>query len=230
MSDFYGIANSVMTVKELLNRKYFRLWMMLAGLGISLAGFTEIVEDAFPDFIHLEKEWKIFDSSISSLVTQLRSPVLTQAMTDITALGSVSVMLTLFIVLASVLASYKDYEGLSYLTVIIAGSGIWPNLLKPFFGRLRPDEANRLATVSDLSFPSGHSFGAAAIYLALAYYVRRYAKDWKQELFFYALAMGIILMVGVSRIYLGVHYPTDVLGGLLAGAAWTLLISSAFEY
>lgn len=151
-------------------------------------------------------------------------------MTDLTALGSVSVVLTMFVVLASVLVSYRDYRGLVYLSVVLLGAGLWPTLLKTYYRRPRPVEIEHLVTVTDFSFPSGHAFGAASVYIALAFYAAKYAKSWHQELFFYILGGALITVVGTSRIYLGVHYPTDVIAGVAAGSAWGLGVSAAVEF
>src|SRR5690606_32446059 len=120
--------------------------------------------------------------------------------------------------------SYRDFKGIIFLSVVLGGAGLWPTLLKPYFGRERPSETDQLVTTVDLSFPSGHTFGATAVYIALAFYVAQYARTWAHEVFFYYLALVLIVLVGTSRIYLGVHYPTDILAGLSGGAAWALLI------
>jgi undecaprenyl-diphosphatase len=197
---------------------------------LALAAFGEVADDVFRDPLEGDAGAHAFDRAISGWIIGFRSLRLTQVMTDLTALGSFTVMLTLFVVLVSVLASYRDFKGLGYLSVVLLGAGAWPFLLKPVFGRPRPDPAGQLAYVADLSFPSGHSFAAASVYIALAYYSAQYTRSWGQEVFFYGLGATVILAVGVSRIYLGMHYPTDVLAGLSGGAAWALLASAVFEW
>lgn len=222
--------NVRMKLPGILRSKPLRFWILFAGMIIALMLFEEVVDDVFSDPMEGDFEAKEFDQMIAGFTQGFRSPMMNQAMTDLTALGSVSVVFTFFFVLFSVLSIYRDWKGMAYLTLIAAGAGAIPQFLKVHFNRERPDINVHLVNVSDLSFPSGHSFGAAAIYLALAFYAGRYAKTWSQEVFFYGLGAFVIVLVGVSRIFLGVHYPTDVLAGVSGGAAWAFGISAAYVF
>lgn len=216
-------------IKVIFERKFLRIWLMVIGILFSLLAFEEIVDDVFYDPKEGDLDSKHFDKSIMNFVASLRSPLVNQMMTDLTALGSVSVVLMLFLVLASVLYSYRDFKGIIYLTSVLTGAALWPFVLKPYFARVRPEEIERLVNVTDMSFPSGHSFGAAAVYIGLAFYSAQYARTWAQEVFFYILGTLLIVVVGVSRIFLGVHYPTDVLAGISGGVAWGLIVSVVYE-
>ena len=119
------------------SRKWLRFWVLLAGVILALLVFEEIADDVFQDPHEGDHEAQSFDQAIFRWSGQFRTPILTQAMTDLTALGSVSVVLMMFVVLASVLVSYRDYRGLSYLTVVLAGAGLWPTLLKTTNSYLR---------------------------------------------------------------------------------------------
>jgi undecaprenyl-diphosphatase len=216
-------------IRELLAHRRFRFWLLLSIAAIALLGFVEVVDDFFRDPLEGDLEAQAFDRAIGRWVAPLRSARLTQVMTELTALGSVSVVATLFLVHAAILASFRDFRGLGYLGGVFLGAGAWPLLLKPLFGRERPRDLEHLALVTDLSFPSGHAFGAAATYVALAYYAGQYARSWPQEVFFYCLGGILVVVVGVTRIYLGVHYPTDVLAGICGGAAWGFFASALLE-
>lgn len=215
--------------QRLLHRRRIRFWILLAAMALSLIAFEEVVDDVFHDPLEGDHESHDFDQAISGWIRGFRSPSMTQIMTDLTALGSVSVLSVFFFLLASVLLTYRDLKGLSYLSLVIAGAGFWPSFLKPYYARPRPVEIDQLVTVSNLSFPSGHSFGATAVYIALTYYAAQYARRWPQEIFFYSLGALLICLVGISRIYLGVHFPTDVLAGVSSGAAWAFFISAVYE-
>lgn len=209
--------------------KHLRLWLMLAGVIISLLVFEEVVDDVFADPLEGDFESTLFDEKISAWLRDYRSPRLNQVMTDLTALGSVSVISTFYFIFSSLLIVYRDFKGLAYLSLMLTGAALWPLILKLYYERPRPLDVNHLVTVTDLSFPSGHSLGATAMYIGLAYYAGRYARSWSQEAFFYSLGALLILVVGVTRIYLGVHYPTDVIAGVAAGLAWGFAVSAGFE-
>lgn len=205
-----------------------RLWLLLFATFFLASGFIEIAEDVFLDPIQGDFEANELDRALTSFVVQYRSPYLTQAMTDITALGSISVIFVFCVIVGALLFALKDRIGIFQLFVTVIGAGLWSAGLKMLFGRERPDLADHLVHVSDLSFPSGHSFGAAAVYTVLAFLAARHLRNVRHEVFAYVLAGVIIALVGISRIYLGVHYPTDVMAGICAGSAWTFLVSSAF--
>ncbi len=215
---------------ELFSHPRLRFWIMLVGVFLSLLGFEEIADDVFRDPLEGDTESEVLDRSISTMVAEFRDPRLTQVMTDMTALGSISVVVTLFLILASILTTFRDFRGLAYISIVLTGAGLWPHVLKSIFGRARPPEMDRLVEVASLSFPSGHSFGAASAYIGLAYYAARAMRNWRQEMFFYGLSGLLILIVGISRIYLGVHYATDVIAGLCGGTAWGLLSACVYEY
>ncbi len=191
--------------------------------------FAEMVDDVFFDPREGDFESEQFDRWISEFFFGFKSPHLTQVMIDLTALGSISLICVLLLVFTSILYSYRDFRGICYLLIVSLGAAIWPLVLKNIFQRPRPDIQYHLVNVSDLSFPSGHAFGATAVYIALSFYAVRYARSLRQEIFFYSLGTLIIFIVGISRIYLGVHYPTDVIAGVCGGAFWALLVSGLYR-
>ena len=165
-----------------------------------------------------------FDDGILLRLSQIRTEPLTQVMTDITALGSFSVLILMGVVVAITLSLHRDRAGLVQLALAGAGAALWPSLLKALFLRERPTIVEQLVTASGLSFPSGHSFGSAAMYLTFALLAGRALKRADQRKYFVILASTVIVLVGFSRTYLGVHYATDVLAGLVCGATWAMLI------
>ncbi len=108
------------------------------------------------------------------------------------------------------------------LLVIAAGSAVLPITVKLFVARPRPT-IEHLSHLSSLSFPSEHTTQAAAVYLTIAIMLSaRLTRGWREA----AIALGVVIALGVawSRVYLGVHYPTDVAAGLLLGWSWALLV------
>lgn len=145
------------------------------------------------------------------------------AMNDITSLGGF-VVLT-FIVLSVVI--YLLMTGKWKNAVMIAGASIsgmaLSEGLKVGFGRPRPDLVPQLAEVHSLSFPSGHAMLSAVIYLTLGALLARFHKRKRERALIMLYAVLVTMMVGASRVYLGVHWPTDVIAGWALGAAWAAL-------
>lgn len=224
------MAFNKVKLRSFLKHRYLRFTLLLLFAVLSVVVFEEIVDDVFYDPQVGDFEASEFDKSIYAVVKRKQTPELNQVMIDLTALGSFSVITTLFLILSSVLITFRDWKGLLYLSTALMGAAIFPPLLKNYFARPRPLELEHLVKVHDHSFPSGHSFGATCLYIALAYYSGKYARSWPQELYFYLLGFILISLVGLSRIYLGVHFPTDVLGGIASGAAWGFIVSALFEF
>jgi undecaprenyl-diphosphatase len=103
-------------------------------------------------------------------------------------------------------------------------------LLKLAFGRPRPDLVPALAEVYTLSFPSGHAMVSAAVYLTFATQLSSLHHDIVVRGYLISCTLIIVALIGASRVYLGVHYPTDVLAGWALGAAWALLVWAGARY
>ena len=217
-------------LEKAMQPRLIRFWILIGLVIVALLCFEEVVDDVFHDPLEGDFEAQHFDRDLAQIAQGQRTVQRTQVMTDLTALGSVSVISTLFLIFVSLLLSFRDFRGIAFISIVLAGGGLWPTFLKPLFNRQRPPDLEWLGHVSDLSFPSGHSFGSAAAYLGFAYYASLYAKTWTHECFFYLLGILLAATVGVSRIYLGVHFPTDVLAGLAGGVAWSLFAAAAYEY
>jgi undecaprenyl-diphosphatase len=202
--------------------------MLFVACALAFA-FFEVVDDVFEDPLDGETDTREFDESITQFFVQFRSQPVTQVAVDLTALGSVSVLAVFAVLAYAAILARRDWVGLAQMSVALLGALVWPRVLKGVFGRERPDALMHLVTVGDLSFPSGHSFGAAACYATFAFFCARYLERRRHEVLCYALAAGIVVTVGITRIYLGVHYPTDVLAGASGGGAWAFFVAAAFS-
>lgn len=202
------------------------------GLIIIIAAvlFAEVVDDVFSDPQRGDPETLIFDQVVLKKFQEIRGSELTQSMTDLTALGSVSVITLLTCVIVIFLVVHRDWKGLLYILIIVSGSATIPVFLKNYFNRDRPDVLEHLAIVKSTSFPSGHSFGATVAYFSLAFLLSREIKEIKLEILYYTLAAIVVALVGTSRMYLGVHYPTDIAGGICVGMMWFSIVSIPFLY
>jgi undecaprenyl-diphosphatase len=146
-----------------------------------------------------------------------------EVMRDITALGGFT-FLTLFVIIAvAALAFYRERRQALVLGVSIALAAGANDLLKLMFDRARPDLVSHGSYVYTHSFPSGHSMLSAATFLTTAAILSSFQAQRRAKAFIFTIAVLLTVSVGVSRVYLGVHWPTDVLGGWTLGAAWALI-------
>jgi undecaprenyl-diphosphatase len=142
---------------------------------------------------------------------------------DITALGSIAVLgIVSFVVVAYLLLARSDAAALLVLVAVLGGMTI-NSLLKIQFARPRPDLFVPAAKVFTASFPSGHAALSAITYMTLAALLARMTVSRRLRVYFVAVAITLTFMIGVSRVYLGVHYPSDVLAGWCIGSAWALI-------
>ena len=152
------------------------------------------------------------------------------AVRDITALGSAPVLVIFVLAVAGALVTRRQFHAVLLLLAATIGGVLLNNALKGLFGRPRPDTVLHLTDVRSLSFPSGHAMESAIIYLTLAAILARLVQTRTLRLYFLAVAAALTLLVGLSRVYLGVHYPSDVLAGWTAGLAWALLCWTVASY
>lgn len=148
---------------------------------------------------------------------------LRSAALDITALGGAPVLWLAVLAVVGFLFLQNMRRTALFLLVATSGGGILNNVLKQVFQRPRPDVVPYLRDVMSLSFPSGHAMTSAAVYLTLGALLMRIADRRVTKIYCMAVAMLVTFLVGISRIYLGVHYPTDVLAGWVVGLTWALL-------
>ena len=142
---------------------------------------------------------------------------------DITALGGATVLgLTVAAIVGFLLLQGMKRTA---LFVLLASGGGWVlnSVLKLAFARPRPDIVPHLREVMSQSFPSGHAMTSAAVYLTLGAMLMRIAHGRITKIYCMGVAMLATLLIGASRVYLGVHYPTDVLAGWLIGLSWAIV-------
>ncbi len=141
---------------------------------------------------------------------------------DLTALGGFTI-LTGLTFSSITLMLLLGRPRLALLTLVAIAGGMQASaMLKELFGRPRPDLVPHGVLVTSASFPSGHAMMAAVVYLTLGVLLARTQPHLRLRLFIIFLSVVITLLVGVSRVYLGVHWPTDVLAGWTLGGAWAL--------
>jgi undecaprenyl-diphosphatase len=157
------------------------------------------------------------------LATPIGPPWLTAAALDVTALGGPTVLGLVVLGVTGYLFLHGLYRTGAFVFVASCGGWVLNWALKQAFARPRPDLVPHLRDVMSSSFPSGHALTSAAVYLTLGTLLMRLAKGRLAKFYCIALAMLATLLVGATRVYLGVHYPTDVLAGWLIGLSWAIL-------
>lgn len=148
---------------------------------------------------------------------------LEETMRDYTALGGTGILTLVFAVSLIYLVLRRNFEAAILVAAAIAGGTLLSFLLKQGFDRPRPDLVPHGSYVTMASFPSGHSMLSAVTYLTLGVLLAQVHSRRRMKVFFLLVAMLVTLLVGISRVYLGVHWPSDVLGGWSVGAAWATL-------
>jgi len=210
--------------RTLLNRLEFPV--LLAGLVIAsgLWGFEELMEVARAGTPHA------FDTEILLAFRkagQPDSPIgpqwLEGAMRDITSLGSASVLVLITAAVIVYLLMIRRPATALLIFVAVAGGQMLSSLLKAGIDRPRPDLVSHLVNETSFSFPSGHAMLSAVTYLTLGSLAARFLHGRTTKIFVLCLAVLTTVLVGISRVYLGVHWPSDVLAGWCAGFAWAML-------
>lgn len=153
-------------------------------------------------------------------IATLRRPMLNGPVIEVTALGSVLVLSLVSGVVLLGLTLKNDRSGARFLTLGGLGTVFGTVVFKQVFLRPRPEVVPRLVEVGGYSFPSGHAFGASATYMILMLLAWRSYHDLGSQLLLLAVTVSIVGCVGFSRLYLGVHYPSDVLAGVMLGMGW----------
>ena len=171
-----------------------------------------------------EGETERFDTSVMQFVGAHRGPKwLEEAGRDLTGLGGGAVLLLVTLAVVGYLLGIKKYHAV-LLVVIATGGGLIISLgLKDLVDRDRPAFFEHRSHVYTQSFPSGHSMLSAVVYLTLGSLLTRLVPGYVLKLYVLACALLITCLVGVSRVYMGVHWPTDVLAGWTAGLVWSIL-------
>ena len=207
-----------------LRREHWLLAMFLGGAAL-LFVFLELAGGM------VEGETTAFDKDILLALRHADNPALPigpafleSSMIDITALGGTTV-LTLVSMLAISFLLLRGRWRQALLAAFATGAGaIMGKLLKSLFARPRPEVVPHLVEVTSLSFPSGHSLNSAIVYLTLAVLLARSFEERRLRAYTIVVAVLLVLTIGFSRVYLGVHFPSDVLAGWSIGAAWALMM------
>lgn len=194
---------------------------LIGVLGIAL--FARIA-----DFVR-EGSTQAFDDRVMTWMGQHRINWLERTLVEVTALGTGVVVLSIVGVSAMFLWLTRHKYSAALLLFSTSGGIVLNNILKLLFMRERPRAFEWAAHASSSSFPSGHAMSAAIVYATIGYLAARLQRRRWARWLTLVFAMVLILLIGASRVYLGVHYPTDVLAGLVLGLAWAGFCMATLE-
>ncbi|MEF2247779.1 phosphatase PAP2 family protein [Paenibacillus sp. IITD108] len=192
-------------------------WLLLAGFAVIAA------------FVALQPDNRL-DQSVASYIQGFEADKITSIMMFFTTVGSTkfTILITLG-VLAILYAKFRKANELLFICAVLGGSALLNTVLKLTFHRARP-EVHRLIEETGFSFPSGHTMAALALYGAVAFLLWRHASTVALRALIIGITALFIFMIAVSRIYLGVHFPSDIAGGILASGMWLSLVIWVYQW
>jgi undecaprenyl-diphosphatase len=193
-------------------------------VGAGLWGFFELTgEIREGEQFRLDRAILLLFRNPVDISDPLGPPWLESAVRDVTALGGTVVITIVTLGAAGFLLLSGKRHAAALVLASIVGAVLLSFTIKAGIERPRPDLFPHGAPVYTASFPSGHATGAAATYLTLGALLARFQAHRRLKVFLLALAVILTLLIGLSRLYLGVHWPSDVLAGWTLGASWALL-------
>ncbi len=169
------------------------------------------------------------DSWFWTMSRLYRSSGSTWFFTFFTILGTPVALGALVLVVAAVLLARGLKRWAIYLVATTLLGGLLNRVLKAYFVRQRPDLAEAIRQAAGYSFPSGHAMGSTIVFGALTYLALRHFTAWRDRSASIAVAIATVLAISLSRIYLGVHWITDVVAGVAAGLVWVIFATVAYE-
>jgi|KBSSwiStaDraftv2_1062776.scaffolds.fasta_scaffold11068_4 undecaprenyl-diphosphatase len=211
-------------MRFLIERLEFQVLAAIVAAGAAILTFLKLSGEVG------ENETATFDRTVllwfrapGHPADPIGSHTLEEAMRDVTTLGGFTYLTLITVVAVASLLFFRKPRQAVVLAVTVCLAEVSSDVLKIFYERPRPTLVPHGVYVYSHSFPSGHSTLSAATYLTLAAILSSLDRRRPFKAFVFALAILMTAGVGVSRVYLGVHWPTDVLGGWTLGAAWALL-------
>lgn len=213
----------------------FRYYDYLPVALLLIAGVagTAFAADQFLDLAELvqseSRELQVIDSRVHGWARDQRSNGATLFFTAFTQLGSPVGLGIIVLIVAGVLIGRHRYRWAAFLLFTTAVGALLVIQLKVLFSRARPDLAEAIRSAQGFSFPSGHAMGTTIVFAALSYLVLRAQKPWKVRAAGLAAATSIVVAVSLSRVYLGVHWISDIGAGLAGGLLWVLVTTVSYE-
>jgi len=167
-----------------------------------------------------------FDASIRYTMRHIQSPMWTALFLTVTKLGSTIYLAIIGTAAGVVFITLRWFRPLLLLIFTMAGEAVLEYGFKLLVARARPPALISYKAVEHFSFPSGHALASACLYGVIAWFVAASLESPAAKAGVWICTTILVFLIGMSRVYIGVHYPTDVLAGLLGGAIWTMTVMS----
>jgi membrane-associated phospholipid phosphatase len=210
-------------------RNYLPVVVLLVAGGV-IAGFAG---DNFLDLAERVRSHsprlQAFDTRIHDWAVGRREDEATLFFDAMSAIGGPAGLTIIASIVTALLLWKRRFWWIGYLAATAGGGALLDAELKRYFARSRPDVAEMLMRASGYSFPSGHAMGSTVVFAALSYLAVRALPRWWQRAAVISLAWSLILSVSLSRVYLGVHWISDVTAGIVGGVLWVTVATVAFE-
>ncbi len=198
--------------------------LLMVGLAVVAAvGFIGVAQ------IVLGGTSEAFDLAVLEWLREHRRPWLDVVASQVTDLGNAATLAVITLTAAAVLWAAHRRISVYLLIVSVVTGAVMTFVLKAVFNRPRPEIPYATGDPLSASFPSGHALMSAVTYGTVAYLVGRMAHDGRVRHVTWFMAWFLVLLIGTSRMYVGVHYPTDVLAGWFGGVVWTILLAGVFR-
>lgn len=197
-------------------------WRLLLGMItalISVIAFIWIADGVF------KGGTRYFDDQVREAIHRIASPELTALMLFITRLGSAQVLVPLGICVGVAFILLRWKRAVALFAVTMGGEIILEFVLKNIFQRVRPETFFDYPPPSSYSFPSGHALASLCFYGIVAWLVTARLKNNFLKFTIWVFAVALIFLIGTSRVYLGVHYPSDVIAGYLTAVVWVVTVA-----
>ena len=201
------------------------LTILLFLMGVNMLLLSQLAEQVVNS-----EATKAMDVQVSSFFFDMRTAELSLFLYAFTHLGNVYGVISMTVLAGIFLFTRRMYQHLVALLISVMGSAITMDVLKTYFSRERPLDVAYYVPENSFSFPSGHAASAMALVGLLAYFCFLEVKHRRAKLLLFLMGLLYVLLIGISRIYLGVHFLTDVVAGFLLGLLWVVLAVGILEY
>jgi undecaprenyl-diphosphatase len=194
---------------------------LFAVLTLGVFAFLAIADEMAEGELRKIDEWLFLGLRTAGDPSQPLGPAwLQETALEITAIGGFPLIVLTLVAVAGFFIVTKRYGAALYAVLSVGSGALLSQTLKQYYGRPRPDLVDHLDVVHTLSFPSGHALVTTVAYLTLASIVIGFLESRRARIYVLSVAVLVAVIVGVSRVYLGVHWPSDVAAGWALGAAW----------